>query len=176
MTIYVYIATSTDGYIATDDGGIDWLFEHPNPDQNDYGYTDFIATIDAVVMGRHSFDKVRTFGEWPYTKKVFVLSSRMQKVPQDLEGKIEIISGSPIDVVSDLKRAGFENLYLDGGITIQTFLQNDLIDELIITRIPILLGGGIPLFGELNEPLRFRHKRTDIYDGGLVKTHLVRDR
>jgi dihydrofolate reductase len=171
---YVYIAASIDGYIATIDGGIEWLHEQPNPEQSDYGYSEFMNNIDALVMGRNTFEKIQTFGEWPYQKKVFVLSNALKEIPEELVGKIEIISGSVKEVIASLNVAGFKNLYIDGGKTIQEFLNQDLIDELIITRIPILLGKGIPLFGELNEPLRFTHKNTKVYDSALVKSHFVR--
>lgn len=171
---YVYIATSIDGYIATDDGGIEWLHEQPNPTGSDYGYSEFINNIDALVMGRNTFEKVRTFGEWPYKKKVFVLSSKLTDVPPELLGKIEFISGEPNDILEAIHTQGFGNLYIDGGKVVQEFLSNDLIDELIVTRLPILLGKGIPLFGELAEPLRFTHKTTEIYDNALVKSHYVR--
>ena len=171
---YVYIAASIDGYIAMNDGGIDWLHEQPNPDKSDYGYSDFVNNIDALVMGRYTFEKVRTFGEWPYKKKVFVLSSVLREVPDELEGKIEFVSGSPKEIVASINAAGFKNLYIDGGITIRKFLEQDLIDELVITRIPILLGDGIPIFGKLNDPLRFMHKNTRVYDNALVKSHFIR--
>jgi len=171
---YVYIATSIDGYIATRDGDVEWLHELPNPNNNDYGYSEFMANIDALIMGRHTFEKVRTFGKWHYEKKVFVLSSVLTEIPNELIGKVEFISGPLKDILASVNSQGFNNLYIDGGLVIQSFLAEDLIDELIITRIPILLGGGIPLFGELNKPLRFVHKNTEIYDNSLVKSHFIR--
>jgi dihydrofolate reductase len=171
---YVYIATSIDGYIATRDGDVEWLHELPNPNNNDYGYSEFMANIDALIMGRHTFEKVRTIGKWHYEKKVFVLSSVLTEVPNELIGKVEFISGPLKDILARVNSQGFKNLYIDGGLVIQSFLAEDLIDELIITRIPILLGGGIPLFGELNKPLRFVHKNTEIYDNSLVKNHFIR--
>jgi len=173
---YIYIAASIDGYIATKNGGIDWLHEQPNPEEDDYGYADFISHIDAMVMGRHTFDKVRSFGEWPYKKKAFVLSTSLNEVPEELIDKVEITSGSPNEIISKLNAAGYNNLYIDGGIVIQKFLEHDLIDEMIITRIPILLGSGIPLFGKLNNPLRFIHKNTEVYNQALIKSHFIRAR
>lgn len=170
MGNYVYIASSIDGYIAKIDGDIDWLFDQPNPDESDYGYSEFIKNIDALVMGRNSFEKVSSFGSWPYEKKVFVLSSSLKEVPEELEGKIEILSGSPVEIVETINAAGYNNLYIDGGITIQRFLQHGLIDEMIITRLPILLGDGIPLFGGLAEPSKFMHLETKVYDDALVMT------
>ncbi|MEZ5592795.1 MAG: dihydrofolate reductase family protein [Gammaproteobacteria bacterium] len=109
-------------------------------------------------------------------EKVFVLSSKLTEVPSDLTGNIEFISGNPDKVLEIIQSQGFSNLYIDGGMVIQSFLASDLIDELIITRIPILLGSGIPLFGELIEPLKFTHKNTEVYDNSLVKSHYVRTR
>jgi len=171
---YVYIAASLDGYIATTKGGLDWLYEVPNPDEDDYGYSEFITQIDAMVMGRHTFEKVRSFGEWPYKKKVYVLSSTLNEVPEELVDKVEILSGPVKIIVDTINTAGFKNLYIDGGKTIQKFLEQDLIDELIVTRIPILLGDGIPLFSKLANPIRFIHKNTEVYSQALVKSHYVK--
>jgi dihydrofolate reductase len=171
---YVYIAASIDGYIATSDGGLEWLNELPNPNNDDYGYAEFINNIDALVMGRKTYEMVRSFGVWPYEKKVFVLSSVLTEVPEELIEKVEFISGSLKEIISNINSNGFNNLYIDGGIVIQSFLAEDLIDELIITRIPILLGGGIPLFKELSEPLKFVHKNSVVYDNNLVKSHYIR--
>lgn len=176
MTNYVYIATSLDGFIATSDGGIEWLDEIPNPEQNDFGYADFMRGIDALVMGRKTFEKILTFGVWPYDKPVFVLTRRKMEVPQELEGSAEVINGTLRDVVAQLKEFGHHNLYIDGGITIQSFLEEDLIDEMIITRVPVLLGNGIPLFGKLSERLHFKHTRTEIFNEILVKSHYIRIR
>lgn len=170
----MYIAASIDGYIATKDGGIDWLHEQPNPTNDDYGYSEFVGKIDAIVMGRNTFEKVRTFGDWHYEKKVFVLSSTLIKVPDELIGKVEFFSGSLKEALFNINSQGFNELYIDGGVVIQNFLAEDLIDELIITQIPILLGGGIPLFGELSKPLRFVHKNTEIYGNVLVQSHFIR--
>lgn len=169
MANYVYIATSLDGFIATPDGGVDWLDEIPNPDQSDFGYGEFISHIDAILMGRNSFEKVLTFGVWPYKKPVFVLSNRLKHIPENLINTVEIISGNDIKtVVNRLNERGYHNLYIDGGRTVQSFLAEDMIDELIITRVPILLGDGIPLFGRLTDKLRFRHKKTEVFNNTLV--------
>jgi dihydrofolate reductase len=171
---YVYIAASIDGYIATKDGDVDWLHEVPNPDNDDYGYSDFIGNIDALVMGRNTFEKILTFGDWFHKKKVFVVSSLLTEIPEGLEGKVEILSGSLSAVLSEIESQGFNRLYIDGGKLIQSFLSEDLIDELIVTRIPILLGGGIPLFGELSAPLRFTHIDTKVHNDALVMSRYVR--
>jgi len=176
MTNYVYIATSLDGFIATSDGGLDWLEEIPNPEQSDYGYAEFLKSIDAIVMGRNTFEKVITFGQWVYAKPVFILSNSLTKLPEELLGKAEIIRGDLKEIITQLHQKGYKNLYIDGGRVIQSFLQEDLIDEMIITLIPILLGKGFPLFGELEQHLRFRYKATEVYNNNLVKNHYIRDK
>ena len=174
MANTVYIATSLDGYIARKDGGIDWLTEIPNPEQSDYGFSAFMERMDGIVMGRKTFELVRTFDPWPYGKPVFVLSRTLQEVPQKLQGKAELVNGPLEEVLDTLRSRGMKHLYIDGGITIQSFLQLDLIDELIITRIPIILGSGIPLFAEMDREIRFELVRTETLSKDLVKSTYVR--
>jgi dihydrofolate reductase len=176
MANYVYIATSLDGFIATSDGGLDWLDEIPNPEKSDFGYAEFMSGIDAIVMGRNTFEKVLTFDFWPYDKPAFVLSISKVDVPKELEGKAKSISGTPKELVDQLKELGHQNLYIDGGITIQGFLEADLIDEMVITRVPVLLGNGIPLFGTLTQRLYFSHEMTEVLNEMLTKSRYVRIR
>ena len=176
MKNYVYIAASLDGYIATPDGGVEWLDGIPNPDQTDYGYAQFMSGIEALVMGRKTLEQVLTFGQWPYQKPVFVLSSQLSEVPAQLQGKVKIISGEIVGLVEKLNKDGFSNLYIDGGKVITSFLNKDLIDEMIITTIPILLGGGIPLFGQLERPLNFVLVGTKTYSNSLVTSRYERAR
>ena len=171
MANIVYIATSIDGFIARKNGSIDWLMDIPNPDGSDFGFNDFMKGIDAIVMGRNTFEQVLTFGEWPYAKPVFVLSSKLEEVPKNLVNKAEIISGEPGFITKELNSRQFKNLYIDGGKTVQNFLKCDLIDELIITRIPILLGEGIQLFADLNKEQKYEHIGTEIFNNSLVKSH-----
>jgi dihydrofolate reductase len=173
MANYVYIATSLDGFIADCDGGLDWLNEIPNPEKSDYGFAEFMRSIDAIVMGRRTFETVLTFDYWPYDKPVFVLSGRGFKVPKELENKIEVVDTDPKTLTGQLKERGFHNLYIDGGMTIQRFLEIGLIDEMIITRVPILLGGGVPLFGKLSRRLNLSHKKTEVFNNMLVKSHYI---
>jgi dihydrofolate reductase len=174
MTNNVFVGTSLDGFIAGKDGDLGWLNEIPNPSKSDYGYAEFIENIDAYVMGRNTFDVVLGFGNWPYKKPVFVLSNTLDKVPVELEGKVEIVNGDLRTLVAMLKNLGYENLYIDGGKVIQSFLKEDLIDEMTLTRIPILLGEGIPLFGKLEIPLKFKLDKTVTYNGTLVSSHYIR--
>ncbi len=169
MKATVYIATSIDGFIARENGGIDWL--PAIGDGEDYGYREFIDSVDAIVMGRKTFETVLSFGSWPYGKKpVIVLSSRQVEIPQNIEGTVESISSSPKEVVRRLAERGFKHLYIDGGKTIQGFLREGLIDRIIITRIPILLGTGIPLFGPTQHDIKLRHIETRQFESGLVQS------
>ncbi len=172
----VYIAASLDGFIADKDRGLQWLEDIPNPGSSDYGFSEFMDNIDAVVMGRNTFEKVLTFGIWPYTKKVFVLSSRLKELPEHLGNRASIVTGNIPDIVKTLNEEGFKNLYIDGGKTIQSFLEYDLIDEMIITRVSVVLGGGIPLFGEFNSGKQFKAVETEILNSSLVKTRFLRCR
>ncbi len=136
----VFIATSLDGYIADKNGEIDWLHSIPNPDNLDLGYGEFTSQIDALVMGRTTFETVCGFDmEWPYEKPVFVLSNSLNTIPDEYKGKVELVKGDLKKVIEEIHSKGFNNLYIDGGKTIQSFLKEDLIDEMIITIIPYLL-------------------------------------
>ena len=134
----LFIATSLDGYIADKNGGIDWLNTVPNPDLEDMGYSNFIRRIDALVMGRTTFETVCAFDiDWPYTKPVYVLSNTLIEIPENYQGKAFLKKGSLTDILHDIHQQGHHRLYIDGGATIQSFLKEDLIDEMILTTIPI---------------------------------------
>ncbi|MBC8045815.1 MAG: dihydrofolate reductase [Fimbriimonadaceae bacterium] len=178
MSNIVYIATSLDGYIAREDGSIDWLMEIPNPDNSDYGFSIFLERIDGIVMGRNTFETVLGFNEWPYpkSKPIFVLSNSLNVVPGNLSAKVEIVKGELKSIIESLKHKGMNDLYIDGGKTIQSFLKEDLIDEITITKIPILLGSGIPLFSKNNLELKFEHAETVVHNNILVKSKYLRKR
>lgn len=173
----VFIATSLDGYIADKDGGTDWLHAVPNRDGDDMGYNALIARTDALVMGRNTFETVAGFDiDWPYTVPVFVLSNSLQTVPDTYREKVELVRGSLADVLEYIHSKGHKRLYIDGGSAIQSFLREDLIDEMIITTIPILLGGGFALFGEMKTPLHFELVESKTYLGELVQSRYLRKR
>lgn len=175
MSNIVYIGSSLDGYIADKDGGLDWLQFVPNPDNLDFGWADFMARIDAVVMGRKTFEKVCGFDcDWPYSKPVYVLSHSLTSLPDAYDGKAELVGGSLSEVLKTIHQKGHRELYIDGGMAVQSFLKEDLIDEMIITTIPILLGGGTPLFGDLPEHRAFEHVRTDVFLNALLQSHYRR--
>jgi len=174
---FVFIAKSLDGYIADKNGGIDWLNTVPNPENSDLGYENFIKNIDAIIMGRSTFEIVLSFSiDWPYTVPVFVVSNTLKNVPKDYIGKVEIVSGTPTEILKVVHGQGYKHLYIDGGQIVQNFLKEDLIDEISITTIPILLSGGIPLFSELAEEMRFEHVKTKVYLNELVQSDYRRKR
>jgi len=172
LKVSVFIATSIDGFIARKNGDIDWLSDGSQEESGeDYGYQEFIDTVDVLVMGRNSYEKVLSFGEWPYTgKKVVVLSSRTLKAPAAIDSSIEFKSCSPSELVAELAAKGAEHLYIDGGRTIQGFLKEGLIQNIVITRIPVLLGEGISLFGPLDTDIKLKHVATKQYENGFVQS------
>jgi len=163
----VFIGVSVDGFIARTDGALDFL---PPGGGEPHGYDEFMATVDALVIGRNTYETVLTFDEWPYgEKRVFVLSTR--PLPNAPPGAVvEHLSGDPADIVSRLESRGLQHVYVDGGITIQRFLQAGLIQRLIITRVPVLIGTGIPLFGALTNDIVLEHVATRHYASGLVQS------
>jgi dihydrofolate reductase len=173
MTVSVFIGASVDGFIARPNGDLDWL---PADGGEPHGYHEFIASVDAIVIGRKTFEKVLTFEAWPYgDKRVVVLSRRPVDVSAASGGVVERMAGPPAEIVSQLATSGAHHLYVDGGITIQEFLRAGLIQRLIITRVPVLIGDGVPLFGSLQHDIRLRHVATRHYPSGLVQTeyHIV---
>jgi len=171
MKASVFIATSLDGFIARPDGGLDWLGDPPEEGAEDYGYKKFLDTVDVLVMGRYTYEKVLTFGEFPYgSTPVVVLSHSPVQIPESVSEFVETMSCSPVELVKLLSKRGANHLYVDGGNTIQTFLEAGLIQRLIITRIPVLIGGGIPLFGPLQRDVRLRHIDTRVFPGGLEQS------
>ncbi|WP_282126188.1 dihydrofolate reductase family protein [Marinifilum flexuosum] len=173
----VFIAQSLDGYIADRNGGLGWLEMVPNPEKLDMGYMSTIERIDALVMGRNTFDTVCSFGiDWPYTKPVFVISNSMSEVPGKYKGKIELVKGSLSEILESIHAKGYESLYIDGGKTIQSFLKEDLIDELIVTTIPILLGEGASLFGNLPKEQEYELVESKVYLDQIVQSAYKRKR
>lgn len=173
----VFIGLSVDGFIARPDGGLDWLTgAAESPDSaagEDYGYERFIAGIDALVMGRKTYETVLGFGDWPYgTRRVVVVSSSPERieVPSQLADRVETTAATPMDIVAALESRGFRRAYLDGGRLIQSFLSAGLVDELILTRVPVLIGEGIPLFGPTPQDIRLDHLETRAFASGAVQS------
>ena len=185
MKYSVYIATSLDGFIARTDGRLDWLEGSDSGDRDeggdgsdDMGFGEFIESVDTMVMGRATYEFVAGTGQWPYEgKRVVVLSSTLTNddVAEHLRGKVEFLSMEPRELGAKLAAEGSEIVYVDGGVTIQRFLRAKMIDELILTRVPILLGSGIPLFGELDHDVRLKHLRSQVFENGMVQSRYTVD-
>jgi dihydrofolate reductase len=168
MAASVFIGVSVDGFIARPDGGIDWL---PEGGGEPHGYEEFVAGVDALVIGRKTFETVLAFETWPYgAKRVIVLSSRPLDLSAVVGGVVEQMAGEPAEIVATLAARGIRSLYVDGGVTIQRFLRAGLIERLIVTRVPVLIGEGIPLFGALPHDVRLSHVATRSWPSGLVQT------
>lgn len=168
VKISVYIAASLDGFIARKNGDLDWL---PAGEEGgeDFGYAEFMSTIDYVVMGRNTFEKVLTFRGWHYDKKVIALTSRDLTIPPQLTNKVEALHLSPRELVHEMGRRGADHIYLDGGVTIQRFLRESLVNEMTITTIPILLGEGLPLFGKLEKDIKLELVKSESFKNGFVQ-------
>jgi dihydrofolate reductase len=170
MKASVFVGTSLDGFIARANGAFDFL---PPDGGEPHGYDEFMASVDALVIGRKTFETVLAFDAWPYGEKpVFVLSTHTL-APAPPGAVVEHMSGEPAEIVSQLAARGIEHIYVDGGMTIQRFLQAGLIQRLIITRVPVLIGAGIPLFGTLERDIALRHIATRHYRSGLVQSEYV---
>lgn len=170
--VSVFVAVSLDGYIAREDGRLDWLDAANGsvPKGEDCGFADFMKTVDTLVMGRRTYEKVQTFGMWPYGETpVIVMSSRPLAFPATSEGNLSHSSETPSELHHRLHRCGVRHIYVDGADTIQRFLTDGLVDEITTTIIPVLLGSGIRLFGTTvsDLPLKLLHSNT--YEFGFVQ-------
>ncbi len=173
MHCSAFIATSLDGFIARIDGSIDWLDEANKavPPGDDMGFAAFFASVDALVMGRGTFDLAKTFTPWPYgDKRVVVLSSRSFAVPTGIPETVSIDGGEPAAILRRLESSGARRVYVDGGVTIQRFINAGLLDEITITRVPVLIGSGMPLFGALQRDVRLELVESKSYPFGYVQT------
>ena len=166
MRASVFVGTSLDGFIARPNGAFDFLPDDPEP----HGYEEFYASVDALVMGRNTYETALGFGQWPYgNKPVFVLSSR-PLAPAPEGARVERVAGTPQEIVAQLSMRGVEHAYVDGGQTVQQFLRAGLIDRITVTRVPVLIGSGIPIFGAVDADILLRHIATRAYPSGLVQS------
>jgi dihydrofolate reductase len=167
MKTSAFVGTSLDGFIARRDHNLDFL---PEGGGEPHGYEEFMASVDVLVIGRNTYEKVLTFETWPYEgKRVVVLSSKPVGTSA-VAGQIEVMNGIPREILHQLEATHAKHAYIDGGITVQRFLREGLIQRLTITRVPVLIGEGIPLFGSLPQDVRLKHLRTTTYQSGLVKS------
>jgi dihydrofolate reductase len=173
-TAHVFIATSLDGFIARKDDDIDWLTGFSALGE-DHGYNAHIAEMDGIIMGRGTYEKVATFDTWYYERPVLVLSRSLDpaSVPEHLRDKLEIIAATPEEAMREAAARGWKKVYADGGHLIQSFLRAGLIEDMIVSRIPILIGEGIPLFGALERDISLTHVETRAFPSGLVQSRYV---
>lgn len=173
MKATVFVGISVDGFMARKNGDIDFL---PADGGEPHGFSEFYESVDAVVIGRNTFEWVLNYtvshgGAWGYGKKrVVVLSSKALDFSGVRGGMVEQMAGDPVDIVEKLEVSGVRHAYVDGGVTIQRFLRAGLIERLIVTRVPVLIGEGIPLFGPLAGDIKLELVSAESYAGGLVKT------
>jgi dihydrofolate reductase len=166
-----FIACSLDGYIARPDGGLDWLTSLPAPEGEDFGYSAFMAGIDAILMGRATYDTVLGFPDWPYDRPVRVLTRDAGRVrPAPAGADARPVSGPLPGVLAGLAAEGFGRVYVDGGQTISGLLRAGLLDRLILTRVPVLLGAGLPLFVQTGPEMRLAALGTRVWPNGFVQT------
>ena len=167
MKTSVFVGVSVDGFMARENGDLDFL---PPGGGEPHGYAEFMDSVDALVIGRKTFETVLAFETWPYgEKRVFVLSTRKLAVAPP-GATVTHLSGEPAEILAKLEALGIGHVYVDGGITVQRFLRAGLIQRLIITRVPVLIGTGIPLFGETNSDIALKHVATRQYPSGLVQS------
>lgn len=167
MKAAIFVGTSRDGFIARANGDLDFL---PPGGGEPHGHDEFMATVDALLSGRKTYETVLAFDTWPCgAKPVFVLSTRPPAaLPHG--AAVERVSGAPGDIMSQLAARGIGHVYVDGGSTIQQFLRAGLIQRLVITRVLVLIGTGVPLFGALERDIALRHVATRQYASGLVES------
>lgn len=180
MKCSVYIATSADGYIATTEGAVDWLHsagdsEADMGNNSDMGFAAFMASVDCMIMGRKCMEMISSMNlppeQWPYGDiHIVVLSNTIKTPPENLQGKVEMFSGEISDLVNDLENKGLKHAYIDGGSTITSFLNLKLIDEMTITKAPILLGAGIPLFGKLDNQIKLVNSKAEAFENNFIQT------
>ena len=178
MKCSVYIATSVDGYIATPDGGVDWLHTAGNLEADmgseDMGFKSFMNSVDCMIMGRKCMEMISSMNltpeQWPYGDvRIVALSNTVKEPPENLRGKIEMHSSDIQDLIIKLENSGFKHAYIDGGSTITSFINLKLIDEMIITKVPVLLGEGIPLFGKINKSVKLENAKASAFPNDFIQ-------
>jgi dihydrofolate reductase len=167
IKLSVFCGVSVDGFLARPDHKVDFLDTH---EHEPHGYEEFFSSVDVVVIGRNTYEFVISYGKWLYGKKpVVVLSSRPLDFSWIKNGVVEQMSGEPAEIVTELEAHGYRHAYIDGGVTIQRFLAAGLIDRMVISSVPVLIGSGMPLFGQLPHDIHLHHVATRTYRGGLVQ-------
>lgn len=161
---------SLDGFIAGPNGDLAWLDEPANPTESDYGFFAFMDSVDALVMGRNTFDFVANYdGPWPYSKPLVVASKSLTEVPNKAVDT-EIFAGSPHEILAMAADRGWSKLYIDGGALVTSFVRLGLLDELTATVLPVALGAGVPVFGALEQYEWFELASSTVINDTLVQS------
>tara|TARA_B110000881_G_C18428207_1_gene439495 strand:- start:187 stop:750 length:564 start_codon:yes stop_codon:yes gene_type:complete len=181
MKCSVFIATSADGYIATNDGGVAWLESAGKKDaemghEADMGMNSYIASVDCMIMGRKCMEVISSFNlppeHWPYGDiKIIALSNTLTTAPDNLKDKVEMYSGDIHSLIAKLESDGYKHAYVDGGSTITEFINLQLINEMTITKAPVLLGEGLPLFGKIVNQITLTDVTARDYPNGFAQLH-----
>jgi dihydrofolate reductase len=168
VKISAFCGVSVDGFLARPDGALDFL---EAGEKEPHGFEEFYGSVDVMVIGRKTFEVVLTFPEWFYGKKqVIVLSTQPLDFSSIQEAVVEQMAGEPDEIIEKLRKRGFQHAYIDGGVTIQRFLAAGVVERLIVTRVPVLIGEGIPLFGSVPHDIKLQHVETRCFGGGLVQS------
>ena len=169
----VFIATSADGFVAREDGRIDWLLAANRrvPLPEDCGYAASMKDIDGIVMGRASYEQVAAFDAWPFGDLPVTVMCRRGPQARPTAGRVTWCADAPAALLTRLYMQGHRRLHIDGGRLIQSFLREGLIDEMTITTLPCLLGSGRRLFGPLDSDVALFHVATRSWPFGFVQTH-----
>ncbi len=170
-TGHVFIGTSLDGFIARKNHDIAWLTDYPTLGE-DHGFAAHMERVDAVVMGRGTYEAIRDMKPWHYSKPVVVLSRSLTNadIPAEIADKVEVMAATPEAAMENFAARGWGAVYVDGGSVIQSFLKAGLVEDLVISRIPVLIGEGISLFGPLKADVMLEHRQTRAFPSGLVQS------
>ena len=179
MKCSVFIATSADGFIAKEDGSVDWLHTAGKTDidmgeQADMGMNNYMARVDCMIMGRKCMEMISSMNltpeQWPYgNTRIIALSNTIKETPENLIGKVEMYSGDLLTLISNLENEGYKHAYIDGGTTIQAFINLNLINELTITKVPVLLGEGKPLFGKTFQDIKLEEAKAIVFPNDFIQ-------
>lgn len=165
-----YLGMSLDGFIAGPNDELDWLEGVEAIAGEDFGFGAFMTSVDALVMGRRTFEAVLGFDiPWPYAKPILVMSSSLQQIPERATDS-ELFAGDPAAAIAEAADRGWTKLYIDGGRLVSSFINEGLLDELVVSVLPVALGTGIPVFGALEKLTWFSHVSTTTFDNGMVQT------
>ena len=179
MKCSVFIATSADGFIAKEDGSVDWLHTAGKPDvdmgeQADMGMNDYMSEVDCMIMGRKCMEMIASMNlspeQWPYgSTRIIALSNTIKEAPENLNGKVEMYSGDLLTLITNLENEGHKHAYIDGGATIQNFINLNLINEMTITKVPVLLGEGKPLFGKTYKDIKLEEANATVFPNDFIQ-------